>query len=109
MVITSSELECRTSSLSNQPRPPAGKPLSANPQTVVSWLAAADPASLALLAPGRTPLSYGALLELVEDVAGRLFFALTGENFGVEGVSCLGRCDRQPAAFVAIAGSHHER
>ncbi len=34
---------------------------------------------------------------------------MTNDQFGVEGVSCLGRCDRQPAAFVAIAGSHHER
>ena len=35
--------------------------------------------------------------------------AMSSDQFGVEGVSCLGRCDRQPAAFVAIAGQHHER
>ena len=35
--------------------------------------------------------------------------SLAGENFAVEGVSCLGRCDRQPATFVAMLGSHHER
>src|SRR5436309_272028 len=27
----------------------------------------------------------------------------------VQGVSCLGRCDRAPAACVALAGSGHER
>ena len=34
---------------------------------------------------------------------------MAGENFAVEGVSCLGRCDRQPATFVQILGVHHER
>ncbi len=32
----------------------------------------------------------------------------TGEHIGVEGVSCLGRCDRAPAACVAVTGSEHE-
>ncbi len=29
-------------------------------------------------------------------------------NIAVEGVSCLGRCDRAPAACVAVTGSEHE-
>ena len=29
-------------------------------------------------------------------------------NVAVEGVSCLGRCDRAPAACVAVTGSEHE-
>ena len=35
--------------------------------------------------------------------------ALTNDEFGVEGASCLGRCDRAPAACVAMQGSEHER
>jgi formate dehydrogenase beta subunit len=31
-----------------------------------------------------------------------------GEHIAVEGVSCLGRCDRAPAACVAVTGSEHE-
>jgi NADH:ubiquinone oxidoreductase subunit F (NADH-binding)/NADH:ubiquinone oxidoreductase subunit E len=31
-----------------------------------------------------------------------------GDLVGVEGVSCLGRCDRAPAACVAVAGSEHD-
>lgn len=31
-----------------------------------------------------------------------------GDHVEVTGVSCLGRCDRAPAACVAVAGSHHE-
>ena len=31
-----------------------------------------------------------------------------GEHVAVDGVSCLGRCDRAPAACVAITGSEHE-
>src|SRR6476659_4478433 len=27
---------------------------------------------------------------------------------GVEGVSCLGRCDRAPAACIAVTGSEHD-
>lgn len=34
---------------------------------------------------------------------------LERENIAVQGVSCLGRCDRAPAACIAIAGSGHER
>ncbi|MDQ6655675.1 MAG: NAD(P)H-dependent oxidoreductase subunit E [Verrucomicrobiota bacterium] len=34
--------------------------------------------------------------------------ATAGEQMAVEGVSCLGRCDRAPAACVAITGSEHE-
>ncbi|HEY2104074.1 MAG TPA: NAD(P)H-dependent oxidoreductase subunit E [Chthoniobacterales bacterium] len=33
---------------------------------------------------------------------------LTSEQVAVEGVSCLGRCDRAPAACVTIEGSQHE-
>src|SRR6185437_4289909 len=33
---------------------------------------------------------------------------LTNENIAVEGASCLGRCDRSPAACVALQGSGHE-
>src|SRR4051812_17857268 len=33
---------------------------------------------------------------------------LTSEQFAIEGVSCLGRCDRAPAACVAIQGEHHD-
>jgi len=33
---------------------------------------------------------------------------LPGEEVTVEGTSCLGRCDRAPAACVAISGDHHE-
>jgi NADH:ubiquinone oxidoreductase subunit F (NADH-binding)/NADH:ubiquinone oxidoreductase subunit E len=32
-----------------------------------------------------------------------------GAEVKVEGVSCLGRCDRAPAACVTIAGAEHER
>jgi NADH:ubiquinone oxidoreductase subunit E len=31
-----------------------------------------------------------------------------GPHVAVEGVSCLGRCDRAPAACVAVTGSEHE-
>jgi NADH:ubiquinone oxidoreductase subunit F (NADH-binding)/NADH:ubiquinone oxidoreductase subunit E len=34
--------------------------------------------------------------------------ALTGEHVAVEGVSCLGRCDRAPAACLSVQGSEHE-
>src|SRR5260370_6204120 len=34
--------------------------------------------------------------------------ALTSEHVAVEGVSCLGRCDRAPAACVSAQGSEHE-
>lgn len=33
---------------------------------------------------------------------------LCGGHVAVEGVSCLGRCDRAPAACVAVTGSEHE-
>src|SRR5205814_8956255 len=34
--------------------------------------------------------------------------ALTNEQVGVEGTSCLGRCDRAPAACVSVQGSEHD-
>src|SRR5207248_1887015 len=34
--------------------------------------------------------------------------SLTGDNVAVEGTSCLGRCDRAPAACVAVQGAEHE-
>lgn len=34
---------------------------------------------------------------------------LTSGDVGIEGASCLGRCDRAPAACVAVQGSEHER
>ncbi len=34
--------------------------------------------------------------------------ALTSEQVAVEGTSCLGRCDRAPAACLAAQGSEHE-
>ncbi len=34
--------------------------------------------------------------------------SLAGDDVAVEGVSCLGRCDRAPAACVAVAGHHDE-
>lgn len=34
--------------------------------------------------------------------------AEAGAGIAVEGVSCLGRCDRAPAACVAVAGQHEE-
>jgi NADH:ubiquinone oxidoreductase subunit F (NADH-binding)/NADH:ubiquinone oxidoreductase subunit E len=34
--------------------------------------------------------------------------SLSGENVAVEGISCLGRCDRAPAACVAGCSSGHE-
>ena len=34
--------------------------------------------------------------------------AIGGEHVAVEGVSCLGRCDRAPAACVAVTGAEHE-
>ncbi len=34
--------------------------------------------------------------------------SLAGEQVAVEGVSCLGRCDRAPAACVSMQGSEHE-
>src|SRR4029077_11681355 len=33
---------------------------------------------------------------------------LTSEQVAVEGASCLGRCDRAPAACVSLHGSEHE-
>ena len=33
--------------------------------------------------------------------------SLAGEHVAVEGVSCLGRCDRAPAACIAMQGSDH--
>jgi NADH:ubiquinone oxidoreductase subunit F (NADH-binding)/NADH:ubiquinone oxidoreductase subunit E len=35
--------------------------------------------------------------------------ALTSEHVAVEGTSCLGRCDRAPAACLSVEGSEHER
>jgi NADH:ubiquinone oxidoreductase subunit F (NADH-binding)/NADH:ubiquinone oxidoreductase subunit E len=35
--------------------------------------------------------------------------ALDSEHVAIEGASCLGRCDRAPAACVALQGSEHER
>ena len=35
--------------------------------------------------------------------------SLTSEHVAVEGASCLGRCDRAPAACVALEGSEHEQ
>lgn len=35
--------------------------------------------------------------------------ALAGDQVSVEGVSCLGRCDRAPAVCVALAREQHER
>jgi NADH:ubiquinone oxidoreductase subunit F (NADH-binding)/NADH:ubiquinone oxidoreductase subunit E len=34
--------------------------------------------------------------------------ALTSDDIAVEGVSCLGRCDRAPAACISVHGSEHE-
>ena len=34
--------------------------------------------------------------------------SLTSENVGIEGVSCLGRCDRAPAACILAQSSGHE-
>jgi NADH:ubiquinone oxidoreductase subunit F (NADH-binding)/NADH:ubiquinone oxidoreductase subunit E len=34
--------------------------------------------------------------------------SLAGEQVEIKGVSCLGRCDRAPAAAVAVAGSEHD-
>jgi NADH:ubiquinone oxidoreductase subunit F (NADH-binding)/NADH:ubiquinone oxidoreductase subunit E len=34
--------------------------------------------------------------------------SLAGAQVAIEGASCLGRCDRAPAACVAVAGDHHE-
>ena len=34
--------------------------------------------------------------------------ATAGEQVTVEGASCLGRCDRAPAASVAVEGAEHE-
>ena len=34
--------------------------------------------------------------------------SFAGDHVAVEGVSCLGRCDRAPAACVAMQGSEHE-
>src|SRR5437764_15412406 len=41
---------------------------------------------------------------LLRDLAG-----LTDDEIAIEGASCLGRCDRAPAACVSIQGSEHER
>ena len=38
----------------------------------------------------------------------REFQSLGDGHVAVEGVSCLGRCDRAPAACVAVTGSEHE-
>jgi NADH:ubiquinone oxidoreductase subunit F (NADH-binding)/NADH:ubiquinone oxidoreductase subunit E len=35
--------------------------------------------------------------------------ALTSEHVAVEGTSCLGRCDRAPAACLSVEGAEHER
>ena len=35
--------------------------------------------------------------------------ALTSEDVAVEGTSCLGRCDRAPAACLSLQGSEHEQ
>jgi NADH:ubiquinone oxidoreductase subunit F (NADH-binding) len=35
--------------------------------------------------------------------------ALRSDEVAVEGVSCLGRCDRAPAACVAVQGAEHEQ
>jgi formate dehydrogenase beta subunit len=35
--------------------------------------------------------------------------SVAGPQVAIEGASCLGRCDRAPAACVAVAGDHHER
>ena len=42
--------------------------------------------------------------KMLEKLAG-----LTSEKIGIEGVSCLGRCDRAPAACLLMQGSAHER
>ncbi|MES2569924.1 MAG: NAD(P)H-dependent oxidoreductase subunit E, partial [Verrucomicrobiota bacterium] len=34
--------------------------------------------------------------------------AIAGEDVAVEGVSCLGRCDRAAAACVTVQGAEHE-
>src|SRR4051812_22385449 len=34
---------------------------------------------------------------------------LTSEEVGIEGTSCLGRCDRAPAACLLVQGAEHER
>jgi NADH:ubiquinone oxidoreductase subunit F (NADH-binding)/NADH:ubiquinone oxidoreductase subunit E len=34
--------------------------------------------------------------------------SISGTQVAIEGASCLGRCDRAPAACVALAGDHHE-
>ena len=34
--------------------------------------------------------------------------SLTSEHVAIEGVSCLGRCDRAPAACIAMQGSEHD-
>ncbi|MFN2475034.1 MAG: NADH-ubiquinone oxidoreductase-F iron-sulfur binding region domain-containing protein [Chthoniobacterales bacterium] len=41
--------------------------------------------------------------KMLRDLGGRV-----SSNIAVEGVSCLGRCDRAPAACVAVTGSEHE-
>ena len=41
--------------------------------------------------------------DLLRDLA-----ATAGEQVTVQGVSCLGRCDRAPAACVAVEGAEHE-
>ncbi|HUB68631.1 MAG TPA: NAD(P)H-dependent oxidoreductase subunit E [Candidatus Methylacidiphilales bacterium] len=35
--------------------------------------------------------------------------ALAGDNVEIKGVSCVGRCDRAPAACMACAGAEHEK
>ena len=39
----------------------------------------------------------------------RELVGLTNEEIAIEGASCLGRCDRPPAACVSVQGSEHER
>src|SRR6185295_6324257 len=41
--------------------------------------------------------------KILRDLAG-----LTNDDVAVEGASCLGRCDRAPAACVALQGAGHE-
>src|SRR6478752_6536995 len=38
----------------------------------------------------------------------REFKASVGENVAIEGTSCVGRCDRCPAASVSVAGIEHD-
>ena len=71
-----------------------------DPQTVVSWLAAADPLQTALLAPGRNPLPYGELCALIEVVARRLQAA--GIRRGNRVAVVLSNGPEMAAAFLAV-------